>query len=137
PLDHPEHALRAAILQRLQLRDEELLNFTVFKRSYDARKKNSEIKFVYIIDLAVQDETAVLDRFAGDAHVRPAPDTAYYPVAQAPAGLAERPIVVGFGPCGLFTALLPAQTGFRPILLARGKGGCRRSQATGAPGGQR
>lgn len=39
PLDHAPEALRAAILARLQLSDAELLSFTVFKRSYDARKK--------------------------------------------------------------------------------------------------
>lgn len=132
PLEHPEQALRPAILQRLQLRDAELLHYTVFKRSYDARKKNSEIKFVYIVDLAVQDETAVLDRFAGDAHVRPSPDTSYHPVAQAPAGLSERPIVVGLGPCGLFAALLLAQMGFRPIVLERGKDVRRRTKDTWA-----
>lgn len=132
PLDHPEEALRAAILQRLQIRDADLLNFTVFKRSYDARKKNSEIKFVYIIDLAVKNEAAVLDRFAGDPHVRPAPDTAYHPVAQAPAGLAERPVIVGLGPCGLFAALLLAQMGFRPIVLERGKDVRRRTKDTWA-----
>ncbi|WP_152207957.1 NAD(P)/FAD-dependent oxidoreductase [Marinobacter changyiensis] len=132
PLEHPEQALRPAILQRLQLRDAELLHYTVFKRSYDARKKNSEIKFVYIVDLAVNDEAAVLDRFAGDAHVRPSPDTSYHPVAQAPAGLSERPIVVGLGPCGLFAALLLAQMGFRPIVLERGKDVRRRTKDTWA-----
>ncbi|MDX1633447.1 MAG: NAD(P)/FAD-dependent oxidoreductase [Marinobacter sp.] len=132
PLDHPEQALRAALLQRLQLRESELLHFTVFKRSYDARKKNSEIKFVYIIDLAVRDEGAVLARFADDPHVRPAPDTSYQVVAQAPEGLSERPIVVGLGPCGLFAALLLAQMGFRPIVLERGKDVRRRTKDTWA-----
>lgn len=132
PLDHPEAALKTALLQRLKLKDDELLAFTVFKRSYDARKKNTEIKFVYIIDLEVQDEAAVLARFADDTHVRPAPDTAYYPVAQAPAGLEERPIVVGLGPCGLFAALLLAQMGFRPIVLERGKDVRRRTKDTWA-----
>jgi len=132
PLDHPEAALKAALLQRLKLKDEELLDFTVFKRSYDARKKNTEIKFVYIIDLEVQDEAAVFARFADDTHVRPAPDTAYYPVAQAPAGLEQRPIVVGLGPCGLFAALLLAQMGFRPIVLERGKDVRRRTKDTWA-----
>ncbi len=132
PLDHPEDALRAALLQRLQLRDADLLHFTVFKRSYDARKKNSEIKFVYIVDLAVKNEAAVLERFADDTHVRPAPDTAYYSVAEAPANLSERPIVVGLGPCGLFAALLLAQMGFRPIVLERGKDVRRRTKDTWA-----
>jgi uncharacterized protein len=132
PLDHPPSALRQAILDRLQLTDEQLLNFTVFKRSYDARKKNSVILFVYILDIAVSDEAAVLQRFANDQHVRPAPDIAYYPVAQAPASLTERPIVVGFGPCGLFAALLLAQMGFKPLVLERGKDVRRRTQDTWA-----
>ena len=132
PLDHPPEALRAAIVQRLGLQDDELLDFTVFKRSYDARKKNSEIKFVYIIDLDVRNEAAVLQRLADDTHVRPAPDTAYYPVAEAPAGLSERPLVVGLGPCGLFAALLLAQMGFRPIVLERGKDVRRRTKDTWA-----
>src|SRR3546814_9463404 len=58
--------------------------------------------FIYIIDLEARDEAAVLARFADDHNVRPAPDTNYYPVGQAPANLSERPLVVGFGPCGLF-----------------------------------
>ncbi len=90
PLDHPPEALRPAIVARLKLADADLVSFTVFKRSYDARKKNSEIKFVYIVDLEVGDEAAVLERFADDQHVRPAPDTAYYPVAKAPQSITER-----------------------------------------------
>ncbi|GGY68674.1 hypothetical protein GCM10011613_11170 [Cellvibrio zantedeschiae] len=121
PLDHPAEALRKAIIERLKIKDAELLDFTVFKRSYDARKKNSEIKFVYIIDLKANNEERILARFNDDTHVRPAPDTNYYPVGQAPANLTERPLVIGFGPCGLFAALLLAQMGFKPIVFERGK----------------
>src|SRR5690606_2954757 len=73
------------------------------------------------IDLEVRDEAAVLARLADDRNVRPAPDTNYYPVGQAPANLSERPLVIGLGPCGLFAALLLAQMGFKPIVLERGK----------------
>ncbi|HAG77461.1 MAG TPA: hypothetical protein DCO74_01730, partial [Pseudomonas sp.] len=111
PLDHSADELRQAIVKRLNISDADLLNFTVFKRSYDARKKNSVILFIYIIDLEARDEAAILARFADDHNVRPAPDTNYYPVGQAPANLSERPLVVGFGPCGLFAALLLAQMG--------------------------
>ncbi len=121
PLDHPAEALRQAIIARLGIKDAELLDFSVFKRSYDARKKNSEITFVYIIDADVADEDKVLGRLAEDRNIRVSPDTGYYPVGQAPEGLSERPLVVGFGPCGLFAALALAQMGFRPIVLERGR----------------
>ncbi|MDR7090835.1 NAD(P)/FAD-dependent oxidoreductase [Cellvibrio fibrivorans] len=132
PLDHPAEALRTAIVKRLKIKDADLLNFTVFKRSYDARKKNSEITFVYIIDLQANNEEKILGRFADDKNIRPAPDTNYYPVAEAPADLNERPIVIGFGPCGLFAALTLAQMGFKPIVLERGKDVRRRTKDTWA-----
>jgi uncharacterized protein len=132
PLDHPVDALRTAIVKRLKIKDTDLLNFTVFKRSYDARKKNSEITFVYIIDLQANNEEKILSRFADDKNIRPAPDTNYYAVAEAPADLNERPIIIGFGPCGLFAALTLAQMGFKPIVLERGKDVRRRTKDTWA-----
>jgi uncharacterized protein len=121
PLDHPDDALRKAIVRRLGIPDADLVEFTVFKRSYDARKKNSVITFVYIVDVNARNEAAILGRLAHDRNVQAAPDTRYHPVGHAPSNLFERPIVVGFGPCGLFAALLLAQMGFRPIVLERGR----------------
>lgn len=121
PLDHPDEALREAIVQRLGIRDEQLLSFNLFKRSYDARKKNSELLFIYTIDLEASNEAELLGKFADDRNIGPAPDVTYKFVGQAPADLHERPIVVGFGPCGIFAGLLLAQMGFKPIILERGK----------------
>lgn len=121
PLDHPDEALREAIVQRLGIRDEQLLSFNLFKRSYDARKKNSELLFIYTIDLEASNEAELLSKFADDHNIGVAPDVTYKFVGQAPADLQERPIVVGFGPCGIFAGLLLAQMGFKPIILERGK----------------
>ena len=132
PLDSDIHALRSAIVKRLKISDAELLDFKVYRRSYDARRKNSSITFVYVIDLVARDEAALLERLAGDPNVRAAPDTNYYPVGRAPTNLSERPVIVGFGPCGLFAALLLAQMGFKPIVLERGREVRRRTADTWA-----
>jgi hypothetical protein len=122
PLDHEDAALRASILARLGIASADLLDFTIFKRAYDARKK-SAIVLIYALDVQVKNEAAVLARFARDPHVVPAADTSYRFVANAsqlkPGS--ERPVVIGMGPCGLFAALILAQMGMRPIVLERGK----------------
>ncbi len=120
PLEHSEEELKNAILRKLQIKPEELISFSIFKRSHDARKKG-DILFVYIVDVETTQEAALLRRFKKDEHVKPTPDMSYRTVAQAPATLATRPIVIGMGPCGLFAALMLAKMGFRPILLERGK----------------
>jgi uncharacterized FAD-dependent dehydrogenase len=119
PLDHPESALRAAILKRLDLADGDLREINIFRRAVDARKQ--PISYIYTLDIEVGDERKLLERLKGDRHVARAPDMSYKPVAQAPAGLASRPVVIGTGPCGFFAGLLLAQMGFRPVILERGK----------------
>ena len=124
PLDHPEQALTDAVLARLGIGKDALRGFTVFKRSYDARKR-SAIVLIYALDVDVSDEAGVLARMAHDAHLMPAPDTGYKFVAGGEQlqghDLGERPIVIGTGPCGLFVALILAQMGLRPLILERGK----------------
>lgn len=120
PLDHPESALPEAILKKLQISAVDLMGYTIFKRSYDARKKGN-IMLVYIVDVDTPQEKALLKRFKKDPHVVPTPDMTYRLVTQAPLGSDVRPIVIGTGPCGMFAGLLLAQMGFRPLLLERGK----------------
>ena len=120
PLDHPEDALRAAILQKLNIPSEELLHYSIFKRSYDARKRD-QIALVYILDVQTTRDSDHLHRLRKDPHVIATPDTSYRTVAQAPSILTTRPIVIGTGPCGLFAGLMLARMGFRPIILERGK----------------
>ncbi|MSR00726.1 MAG: NAD(P)/FAD-dependent oxidoreductase [Gammaproteobacteria bacterium] len=135
PLDDTTHksvneVLREAILDRLLISDVELVDFTVFKRSHDARRKSSNITFIYIIDLIARDEEKILSRFLNDPHVISAPDTQYYPPVRDTLGSKTRPLVVGFGPCGLFAALLLAQQGYKPIVLERGREVKRRTHDT-------
>jgi len=123
PLDHEEAALSTAIDTALGLPAGAVRAFKVFKRSFDARK--AQLLQVYIVDAELADaaqEAALLARFANHPHIGPSPDMRWVPPAHAPAGgPATRPVVVGFGPCGIFAALVLAQMGFRPIVLERGK----------------
>ncbi|HCG5916550.1 TPA: NAD(P)/FAD-dependent oxidoreductase [Vibrio parahaemolyticus] len=121
PLDHEEGALLDAITKKLVIPAEKVISFNVFRRGYDARKKTN-IHLIYTLDIIVKgDETALLAKFANDPHVRQTPDMEYKFVAKAPENLTERPIVIGFGPCGLFAGLVLAQMGFNPIIVERGK----------------
>ncbi|WP_369809159.1 NAD(P)/FAD-dependent oxidoreductase [Oceanicoccus sp. KOV_DT_Chl] len=135
PLDHHDNDLIAAILLRLGIHRDELLGYTVFKRSYDARKKTN-ILLIYQIDVTVEDslQAKILDRFTGKSLVTPTPDTQYRLVAQAeaafPASHQQRPIVIGFGPCGIMAALLLAEMGLKPIVLERGQDVRQRTKAT-------
>lgn len=120
PLDHAPGALDAAIRARLGASAAEMAGYTVHKRSYDARKRTA-IMLIYSVDVDLPEavQHALLER--KPAHAAPAPDMRYRFVAHAPERLKSRPMIVGFGPCGLFAALILAQSGFRPIVLERGK----------------
>jgi uncharacterized protein len=128
-IDHAPEALEAAIVRFLKIAPKDVISFEVFKRSYDARK-NVALAFIYTVDVSVKDEAQVLTRFAGSVHVRPSPDTRYHFIAKAPQKMEQRPVVIGFGPCGIFAALLLAQMGFKPIVLERGKAVRERTQDT-------
>ncbi|HBA67639.1 MAG TPA: hypothetical protein DCZ48_15980 [Methylococcaceae bacterium] len=120
PLDHQPDQLKTAIIEKLVIKPSELLNFTIFKRSYDARKRGA-IMLIYSVDVETTKEAEIMQRLAKDPQVRPTPDMAYRFVAKAPESLIKQPVVIGTGPCGLFAGLVLAQMGFRPIILERGK----------------
>jgi uncharacterized FAD-dependent dehydrogenase len=120
PLDHQEDHIKKAILDKLSIPEDQLIDFTVHKRGYDARKK-AKIILIYTLDVNTHLNAELLEKFAKDPQVKVSPDMSYKFVAQAPEVLAQRPVVIGFGPCGLFIALLLAQMGFKPIILERGQ----------------
>ncbi len=131
PLDHDATALENAILKRLGIAKSALTVFSIFKRSHDARKKNAML-FVYSVDVDVREEAAVLNKLRGDTAVKLSPDTSYHFIGHASAGSTPtlRPVIVGFGPCGIFAALILAQMGLKPIVLERGKSVRERTQDT-------
>jgi len=129
PLDHTAEELSAALLRKLGISAQDLVSFTIFRRGFDARKKN-DILLVYTLDAEVKNEAKLLKKFAADHHVKPTPDMSYQYVAQAPADLADRPIVIGMGPCGFMAALTLAQMGFKPIVLERGRAVRERTKDT-------
>jgi uncharacterized protein len=123
---HPLPALHALAAQTLGVAPEALASVHVFKRSFDARK--ADLLAVFIIDVTLADpgtEAALLARHAAHPHIQPTPDMAWLAPAVAaadwPTAPGQRPVVVGFGPCGLFAALALAQMGLKPIVLERGQ----------------
>ena len=135
PAPHPIAALRQLAAQALGLPDDKALaELAVFKRSFDARK--AALLAVYIVDVTLTEtaqEAALLAQHAGNPHIQPTPDMAYQPPPRAgstDAAQALRPVVIGFGPCGIFAALVLAQQGYRPIVIERGKAVRQRTQDT-------
>lgn len=135
PLDHSDDDLLMAIAKRLELGRDEMISFTLFKRSYDARKKG-KIVLIYSLDVEVKDntETAILARVSDNGLVRLSPDTRYCFVAEKnpsfPKSTQHRPVVIGFGPCGILAALLLAQMGLKPIVIERGQDVRQRTKDT-------
>lgn len=130
PLAHAPDALPALIVKTLGIAPGDIHGHTVYKRSFDARK--AELQQVYIVDIDVSPalKASLLARFPKHPHIGPSPDLVYHPVVQAPDNLDERPVVVGFGPCGIFAALILAQMGFKPIVIERGTTVRQRTQDT-------
>ena len=135
PLDHAEADLLTALVTKLGIRAEQVTRWEIFRRGYDSRKK-ADIQLVYTLDIDVPPAVAayLLKKFKRDANLMPTPDTSYKFVADA-ASLGTthlRPVVIGFGPCGIMAALILAQMGLRPIILERGKVGRERTLDTWA-----
>ena len=120
PLDHDDQAMTSAVLDRLSIKAEDLVSVHVHKRGYDARKKTN-IVLVYTLDVETTQNESLIGKFSDHQLVKETPDMSYQFVANAPTDLQERPVVIGFGPCGLLAGLVLAQMGYKPIILDRGK----------------
>jgi len=137
PLDHNALALNQAILTRLSIQADDMLDYVVHRRGYDARKK-SNIMLIYTLDVNTNQNDRLLVSFAGDQLIKASPDMSYKFVAHALAdpqtptqfNAQKRPLVIGFGPCGLLAGLVLAQMGYKPIILERGAAVRQRTKDT-------
>ncbi|WP_099190693.1 NAD(P)/FAD-dependent oxidoreductase [Tepidibacter mesophilus] len=117
-IDEDIKNIEQKILKKLRIREEELIEYTIFKESIDARKRG-KINFIYTVDVNVKQENNILKKIKSN-DVRLSPQLQYNDVKMGNKELGERPVIIGMGPAGLFASLVLAQRGYNPIVLERG-----------------
>lgn len=126
PVTGNQKALEKKLAKALRVPVEEIKAYRIFKRSLDARKKDN-IHYAYVVDAEVKNENKILEKNK-DKHISKTPDLAYH-LPKGENRPTKRPVVVGFGPAGMFAALLLAEMGLQPIVLERGGDVDSRKQA--------
>jgi len=116
--DAEKEALRNAILSKLKVNPRDLITFTIYKKSVDARKKNA-IVYIYTVDARMKNEPALLKK-GSKSGLTVSPDLSYQAVMPGSSPLEHRPVIIGMGPAGLFAGLILARNGYAPIILERG-----------------
>lgn len=111
--------LKEKILKKLNIKNNQLIDFYITKRSIDARDKNN-ICYVYEVNANVDDEDLVLSKIKKNDVVK-IEEEKYTPPTMGKRVLDKRPVIVGSGPSGLFCALLLAENGFKPLVIERGE----------------
>ena len=118
-LKHTPEDLRRKAAKLLHIAPEEILSLDIVRRSLDARKKDN-ILFSYTVDLRVKNEEKTAKRAKGpDILVKQEQHYHFPKPGDTPLG--NRPVIIGFGPAGMFCALFLARAGFKPLVLERGQ----------------
>ncbi len=116
-IDEDKSKILKLVLNKLKIKENELIKYHIFKESIDARKKG-KIDFVYTVDVELKNEQKLLKKGLKDVVEVKQPH--YVGVQHGSNKIKNRPVVVGSGPAGLFAALLLAQRGYNPLLIERG-----------------
>ena len=117
-IDEPVEKVKSLLLKKLKIQESDLIDYRIYKESIDARHRG-EINFIYTVDAKVKNEAKLLKKKI--KNVSPSPDLKYKEPQIGTETMKHRPLVIGFGPAGMFSALLLAQMGYRPIVLERGQ----------------
>ena len=119
PPEHNAHQLQFEAAQMLRVSNSKIRQLRIVRRSVDARKKPN-VRIIYTIDVAVDGNEKKILRQSGCKRASAAP-VSYYKVPKTDTQPRHRPVVVGFGPAGMFAALILAQAGLKPLVLERGE----------------
>lgn len=121
-LTDPEENLRSRVARKLRIREDEIREVRMIRRSLDARKKQ-DIHYICSasVILSGSEERLIRDGKAQRYEKKE------YKIPQVRSD--TRPVIVGFGPAGIFAALILARAGLRPIVIEQGADADTRARA--------
>lgn len=117
-------SLEELAAKRLNLAPQDIHEVLIVRKAVDARRfHGAPIRFVYMLDVAVRgNEKKIIARLKRDKNIQLAQEERQDDFAVPKlAGDEKQPVVVGFGPAGMFAALTLARHGYKPIVLERGR----------------
>ncbi len=121
PVDHGKQDLEKKAAKLLKIPQDKIRKLTIRRQSIDARKKG-KLLYIYAVDVQIEGNEVSAVKRAKSPNILNVQEKIYqFPEPEAEAKhLPDRPVIIGFGPAGLFCGLMLARAGFRPVILERG-----------------